>query len=199
MMNGKDRYGWVAQMLHWLTALAIVGMFPFAWWMTDLPLGLQKLEMYGLHKSVGVLVLIVTTGRLVWRAINPKPEFLGTAEWQRKASDATHYAMYGCLLALPIIGILQSNAANFPISVFGLFVVPSLIEPDRALVEPLSDAHEVVGIVLLVLLGLHVAAALKHHMFDRDDTLRRMMPFLSGTKVSPPESGNPKFEHPKTD
>lgn len=182
MMNDKDRYGAIAKILHWITALAIVGMFPFAWWMTDLPLGLQKLEMYGLHKSAGVLVLIVTVGRLAWRAINPKPEFLGTADWQRKASDVTHYAMYGCLLALPIIGILHSNAANFPISVFGLFTVPSLIAPDRAWVEPLSEAHEVVGIALLVLLGLHVAAALKHHLFDRDDTLRRMMPFASSAE-----------------
>lgn len=187
MLNSSDRYGWLAKTFHWLTALAIVGMFPFAWWMTELKLGPQMLEMYGLHKSVGILVLTVTVLRLGWRFVNPKPRFLGGPVWQRWASDIVHFGLYACLIAIPLIGLLHSNAANFPVSVFGIVTMPQLIAPDRALVEPLQEAHEIAGIVLLVLLGLHVAGALKHHLFDKDATLRRMLPFAAATSSAAPE------------
>ncbi|MCR9177323.1 MAG: cytochrome b [Alphaproteobacteria bacterium] len=181
MLNSSERYGGLAKVFHWLTALAIVGMFPFAWWMTELKIGPQMFQMYGLHKSVGILVLTVTVFRLGWRLLNPKPRFLGGPTWQRWASEAVHIGLYTCLIALPVIGLLHSNAANFPVSVFGLVTMPQLIVPDRDLVEPLQEAHEIVGIMLLVLLGLHVAGALKHHFFDKDATLRRMLPFAAVT------------------
>lgn len=187
MFNSADVYGWLAKAFHWLTALAIVGMFPFAWWMTELKLGPQMFEMYGLHKSVGILIFALTVLRLGWRFVNPKPRFLGGPSWQRWVSDSVHYGLYGCLIALPVIGLLHSNAANFPVSVFGLVTMPQLIEANRALVEPLQEAHEIAGIVLLVLFGLHVAGALKHHLFDRDPTLRRMLPFVSHPSSSQPE------------
>jgi len=176
MFNGTDHFGWPAKVLHWVTALAIVGMFPFAWWMTDLPLGPQKLEMYGLHKSIGLTVFALTVLRLGWRLANPQPRFLGGPAWQRHVSDLVHYGLYACLLMIPLIGLLHSNAANFPVPVFGLFTAPQLIGPNRDWVEPLGEAHEIAGIVLLWLFALHVAGALKHHVVDRDDTLRRMLP-----------------------
>lgn len=193
LFNGTDGYGWPAKTLHWLTALAIVGMFPFAWWMTDLPLGPQKLEMYGLHKSVGLTVLTLTLLRLGWRLANPKPRFLGGPDWQRRASEAVHAGLYGCLIALPVIGLLHSNAANFPVSYFGLFAVPPLIAADRSLVEPLELAHVWVGWALLALLTVHLAGALKHHLVERDDTLRRMLPFGRPRAVDPsPRPGGPE-------
>jgi cytochrome b561 len=188
MFNGSDSYGWLAKVFHWLTALAIVGMFPFAWWMTELTLGPHMFQMYGLHKSVGIVILVVTVFRLGWRFVNPKPRFLGGPSWQRWASELVHAGLYVGLIALPIIGLLHSNAANFPVSVFGLVTMPQLIEPDRALVETLQEAHEIVGIALLVLLGLHVAGALKHHLFEKDGTLRRMLPFASAPAPSHSES-----------
>lgn len=178
LRNTESGFGWAAKGLHWLTALAIAAMFAIAWWMDELPIGLAKLQAYGWHKSLGMTILAVTVLRLVWRLANPQPKFLGPAGWQRLASQAAHGALYACLIAMPILGWLMSAAANTPVNVFGLVVLPNPIGADKALAELLAEAHETVGTVLLVLIGLHAAAALKHHLVDRDATLRRMLPVL---------------------
>lgn len=177
VFNSTERFGAVAKLLHWITALAVLAMFPLAWWMTDLSLGLQKLQAYNWHKSIGVTILAVVSVRLLWRLINPRPRFLGPPGWQERLAAAVHGLMYLCLFAMPVLGWLGSAAANTPVNVFGLFLLPQPISPDRDLAEGLEETHETVGTVLMVLILLHVAGALKHHFVDRDDTLRRMLPF----------------------
>lgn len=174
--NTSDRFGWIAKGLHWLTALAIAAMFAIALWMDALPIGLQKLEAYGWHKSLGITILAVTVARLIWRLANPQPRFLGQVSWQRRASIVTHWALYALLLGMPMVGWLMSSAANTPVNVFGVFLLPNLVAPDRELAELFEDVHEAGAVLLLVLLAVHVAAAIKHHAVDKDATLRRMLP-----------------------
>lgn len=176
LRNSEDRFGWVAKSFHWLTAAAVAAMFAIAWWMDALPIGLAKLQAYGWHKSLGLSILAVTVLRLLWRLANPQPRFLGESVWQRRASAGAHWLLYGCLIAMPLLGWLMSSAANTPVNLYGLVVLPDLVAPDRGMAELFEEAHETMAYILLALVALHVAAALKHHLRDRDGTLRRMLP-----------------------
>lgn len=171
-----DRFGAVSMLLHWGTALALAATVPLALIMQDMPPGLEQFRAYGWHKSIGLAIAAATLLRLAWRATGPRPAAVPGPAWQRVAARAVHWALYGCLLALPALGWLHSAAANTPVSVFGLFVLPQPIAPDRALVEPLRAAHAIVAWTLLALAAVHVLAAAKHAVVDRDGTLRRMLP-----------------------
>ncbi|WP_084619137.1 cytochrome b/b6 domain-containing protein [Thalassobaculum salexigens] len=173
--NSPERYGWAARGLHWLTALAVAAMFAIAWRMDALPVGLAKLQAYGWHKSLGLTILAVTVLRLLWRLANPQPPFLGDSAWQRRVSTGAHWLLYACLIAMPVLGWLMSAAANTPVNLFGLVVLPNPIAPDRDLAQLFERAHGTLAYGLLALVALHVAAALKHHFRDRDATLRRML------------------------
>ncbi|ABC24476.1 cytochrome b [Rhodospirillum rubrum] len=171
------RYGAVSRIAHWLTALAVIALIGLGWVMADLPLGAQKLELYALHKSIGALVLMVTLARLGWRLAQRGPS--GHAEhapWERVMAKAAHVGLYAGLLAMPLTGWIASSAANFPVSVFGLFTLPNLVAPDQALREAAATLHGALAWGVVGLIVLHAAGAVKHHLIDRDDTLRRMLP-----------------------
>lgn len=173
--NTENRFGWAAKGFHWLTAATIVAMFAIAWRMTALPVGLAKLQAYGWHKSLGLAILAVTVLRLLWRLANPQPRFLGSGNWQRRASTVAHWLLYACLIAMPVLGWLMSAAANTPVNLFELVVLPNPIAPDRDLAHLFEEAHGTLAYGLLALVALHGAAALKHHFRDGDATLRRML------------------------
>lgn len=173
-------FGAVTKLLHWVTFLAVAGTVVVAWTMQAMPLGVAKLQAYGLHKSIGVTLLAVTLARVGWRWANPRPMPLGGPPWQNRLARVVHAGLYLCLLALPVLGLLHSAAANTPVQVFGLFVLPAPIAPERGLVEPLRQAHQAVAWLLLALVGLHVLGALKRQLLDRDGTLLRMLPLSGG-------------------
>jgi cytochrome b561 len=175
------RYGAVAQALHWLIAALVLVMFGLGWTMADLPLGEQKLELYQLHKSLGATIFALVVLRLAWRLTHaPPPLPARLPAWERSAAVAAHALFYVLLLVQPLIGLLQSNAANFPVVAWGVVPLPALIGSDEALGETLVEVHEVVARVLLVLILVHVGAALRHHFVLKDDVLRRMLPVLPG-------------------
>jgi cytochrome b561 len=89
-----------------------------------------------------------------------------------------HLLLYVLMIAIPVSGYLYSSAANVPVVYLGLIPLPRLIAPDPHLKELLKNVHIVLNYTLLVLVGLHVAAALKHQWLDRDGLLSRMLPFL---------------------
>lgn len=171
------RYGAVAQTLHWLVAALVLTMFGLGWYMSDLPLGQLKFDLYQLHKSLGLTIFALVILRLAWRLSHtPPPLPARLPAWERTAARAAHALFYVLLLVQPLIGFLQSNAANFPVVVWGTLPLPALIGSDEGLGETLIEVHEVVARVLLVLILLHVAAALRHHFVLKDDVLRRMLP-----------------------
>lgn len=177
LRNDEARYGAVAQTLHWLIAALIFIMFGLGWYMADLPLGQHKLEMYQLHKSIGITIFALALARLVWRLFNPAPPWPATMPpWERSAATTVHVTLYAMLFVQPAIGFLQSNAANFPVVVWGAVPLPPLIGSDEALGETLVEVHEWGSRVILFLVAIHVAAALRHHFFLKDDILRRMLP-----------------------
>ncbi|MDX2233738.1 MAG: cytochrome b [Hyphomonadaceae bacterium] len=193
------RYSAVAIALHWILAILALSMVPVGWWMGDAILDrdtrAQALEVFPLHKATGMTILALTVLRLVWRATHtPPPLPQRMRGWERTAARATHWLFYGLLLALPLSGWLYSSVGwsdafktfiNVPTSWFGLFDIPPVpgvatLDDDvrRDLGEAAMEVHGKLAWAMLLLAGLHVAAALKHHFIDRDDVLTRMVPLL---------------------
>ena len=175
--NDETAYGALAQGFHWLIFALIVALFAIGWYMEDLPLGPDKIKIYNLHKSIGVLVLSLAVLRLLWRFITPPPPLpSGMADWERRAAAASHVMLYLLIFAQPVIGILHSNAANFPVVVFGSLTLPAVIGPSEALKKALGAAHYWGSWAILGMVVLHAGAALRHHFVVKDDVLRRMLP-----------------------
>lgn len=186
--NTLLRYGAVAQFLHWLIVALIITQFILASKADDLPLGPAKIGVLAQHKSFGMTIFMLAVLRLLWRLANPVPRLPSTTpHWQRIAAHLSHLALYGLILITPLFGWMMSSARNFPVSWFGMFTFPDLVQPDRARYEFFHDVHETLAISLLVIAALHVAAALKHHFIDRDDVLRRMLPVRLRSDESRPD------------
>lgn len=177
--NTKHQYGSVAKFLHWLMFLMIVGLLIVGNIMEDIePLSL-KFQIYGIHKSLGISVLILVTVRLFWKITNTSPTLPAHMKpIEKLMAHAGHAALYLLLIVMPLSGWMMSSAAGFPVSVFGLFTLPNLVEPDRHLMKDLEDVHELLANVIIALVSLHVLAALFHHFYHKDNVLRRMLPFV---------------------
>jgi cytochrome b561 len=189
-------WGWGSQFFHWASALAILATAFVGLTMEDV----DALWYYSLHKSLGMSVLGLVVLRLLWRLVDRRPPYpAGMPAWQRLASSGAHALIYAAMLVMPISGWLYNSAARRPLDWFGVFKIPSLTALDRetqtysvlgfdapAFIDTpqklralAGDVHESLFYAGAVLIALHVAAALKHHFFDRDATLARMLPGLA--------------------
>ena len=150
---------------------------PLAFYMVDQPLGPDKLGNYATHKSIGLLIFSVTALRLAWRLTCPAPPLpAGTPGWQRAGARLTQVFLYALMFLMPLTGLLRSQAANFPVSFFGLFTVPGIVGVNEELSKGMAAAHEMQGRILLALIGLHALGALHHHFIRKDEVLRSMLP-----------------------
>jgi len=168
----------VTKLLHWLTALAVIGMIGVGWWMVGLPLGQQKLLIYAWHKWIGLAILALTLLRLLWRWRVPAPPLPGAvAAWERRLAPFVHGFLLGLLLAMPLTGWLMSSAAGVAVVWFGIVPMPDLVPRDPDLFEALRGAHNILSKLLVAALLLHWAAVVRHDVLRRDGIFRRMSPF----------------------
>lgn len=171
-------YHSAAKALHWITALAVLGLLGLGLWMTDLPLGFTKLYTYNWHKWIGLTVLVLTVGRLLWRWRHPPPPLPGAvARWQAVLAPIAHWALLALLLAMPLSGWLMSSAAGVSVFWFGYVPLPDLVPRDPGLFEALRTTHYILSRVLMAVLALHVAAVVHHDLLRSDGVFRRMWPF----------------------
>jgi cytochrome b561 len=193
-MTEQPRYTLVAIALHWLLAILLVSMVFFGWYMEDLREALlagdsgatlQEVQFaYNAHKTTGLLVLALSLARLGWRFTHktpPLPEHMPA--WEKLAANGTHWAFYAIMIGMPLGGLVAASATPFPSLLFNNpdLVIPKLPVPQtEAFAELAGSAHGAGGWAILGLLGLHVAAALKHQFIDKDGLLARMLPFLKG-------------------
>ena len=176
-----SRYSGTAIALHWLLALLLVAMFLFGVYMTGLPFSPQRLKLYNWHKWTGITVLTLSFLRLLWRLTHRPPALPAAVAaamppWQHWAHHGTYYALYGLFFAVPLIGWAYSSAAGFPIVVFGVLPLPDFVLMNKALAELIKPWHKYAAFAMAALVLLHVAAALKHQLIDRDGLLARMLP-----------------------
>lgn len=178
--NTVDEYGAVARFFHWLTAFIILSLIPVGLYMTGMANGPDKLEVYFLHKSFGLTVLFLVIGRLAWRVISLPPDKLDShALWERRLAGGAHLFLYLAMIAMPLSGWLMSSAGEYPVRFFGM-PMPALVGKSEAMAALMGQIHDTLALVLVGVLGLHIAGAFKHHIIDKDSTLMRMS-FLQGT------------------
>lgn len=172
------RYSALAIAFHWALAALILVQIPLGLIMVDMPRGLQQLEAFNWHKSLGAVILAIAALRLLWRLFNRGPalprEMPG---WQKGIAHATHWLLYAAFFAVPLSGWTMSSAFGRSVEVFGLLTLPDLVGADKALGERLAALHEIAAYALAALVVVHVGAALQHFLIKRDDILARMLPF----------------------
>lgn len=177
----SSRYTLPAILLHWLLALCLIGLLVFGWYMVGLPFSPTKLKFYNWHKWAGVTILVLSALRLVWRISHRPPalpERMAAAmpRWQHMAHHGVHHLLYVLFFAVPLLGWAYSSAAGFPVVMFGVWQLPDFVSPSPELAEAIKPLHMIAAYTMAVLIALHIAAALKHQLIDRDGLLRRMWP-----------------------
>ncbi|MGE0357863.1 MAG: cytochrome b [Burkholderiales bacterium] len=171
--------------LHWIAGTLIIANLALGLYMVDLQISPAKLRYYSWHKWTGVTIFLLSAARLLWRLGHPAPGLPPSMpDWQRRAAKASHLALYVLFFAAPLSGWLFSSASGFQTVYFGVLPLPDLLGKDKALADLLQLVHRAANYSLATLVVLHAAAALKHHLVDRDEVLSRMLPFL-GTGRSP--------------
>jgi cytochrome b561 len=168
-------YTRTAVALHWIVALLISVGFTLGATMTDLSVSPRKIRLFAYHKWIGITVLGLVVLRLLWRLTHPAPPDEPMPRWQRLTAHATHWLLYLLMLATPLAGWLYSSAAGYPVVYLKLWQLPDLVSRNKQLANVLVEVHGYLAWTLLWVVVLHAAAALKHHFFDRDATLRRML------------------------
>jgi cytochrome b561 len=165
--------------LHWLSAALILVLLGLGWFMVHGDIdAATKFDLYQLHKSLGFLSLAVLLLRLGARFAQASPPLpAGMPHWEQRLAGLTHLTFYVLLLVAALSGWLLVSAAivAIPTRFFDTFVIPNLGGADAALQANMTFVHFVASRLLMALVALHVAAALKHHYFDRDDILTRMI------------------------
>jgi cytochrome b561 len=176
--NSTRTWGSLSKALHWIVVLLIINQWVIGMRADSLPVGLAKLQALAWHKSFGITILMLAVVRLVWRWMNPVPDLSAeTRPWERVLAKISHALLYGLIFALPLTGWLMSSAKNFPVSWFSLFQLPDLVAPSEQLFRQMRSLHHTLFAALVVVAVLHIAGALKHHFIDRNDVLKRMLPF----------------------
>ena len=176
--NTTRSWGSVSKAFHWVIVLLILNQWIIAERAEDLPKGPALIQALWWHKSFGITILMLALLRLAWRWLNPVPDLAAeTRPWERVLARISHVLLYALIFALPLSGWLMSSARSFTVSWFGFLQLPNLVAPDPELYERLHDLHHLLFKVLVGVAALHVAGALKHHFIDRNDVLRRMLPF----------------------
>jgi len=170
-----ERYSRVAVAFHWTIAALVI--FNIVVGLGHDPIPALRALMPA-HKAIGLTVLALTALRVAWRlAHRPPPLPADTPSWERGAAHATHWTLYLLLVALPLSGwvMVSGPQGRRPLSWFAAFDLPYLPATSPA-AEGAAKAHGLLGWVMLALVLLHVAAALRHHLVLRDRVLARMLP-----------------------
>jgi cytochrome b561 len=179
LRNTEQHWGSVAKFFHWIVALAILFNGFWGLWMTGIPVSqpMTKIQVYALHKSIGLTVLALFFLRLAWRLFDRSPRDEPAPRWQQIAAHLTHGLLYAFVLAIPLSGWWYNSLHGYPLQWFKLFNLPSLADKNDDLAHTAHAIHEYLFYLLLLVLVGHVGAAIKHHVFDQDNVLRRMLPF----------------------
>lgn len=179
MLERTERYSTVAMWFHWIIAAFVI---------VNLAIGLLHENLLDgvkwaipLHKSIGMTVLVLTAARVAWRIVNrPPPLPAHTPGWEKGLAHATHWVLYLLMIAMPVTGwmMVSGTAKRYPFSWFGVVDLPYL-PISKAAGGIGHNAHGLLGWLMLALVVLHVAAALRHRFILRDQVLGRMGPALN--------------------
>lgn len=169
--NKNQSWGLVSRTFHWLAALLIVCMLCIGLIMANMDDSSEKFQLFALHKSTGIVVLGLMILRVIWRLTQTIPD-LPLKDLLSRLSAPTLYVV---VLMMPISGIIMSQAGGHPISVYGVFTLPTLIEKNPGIGKLFWQIHGYTGKILIALICLHITAALYHQLVLKNNLLRRMI------------------------
>ncbi len=173
----KTGYDAIAKTLHWTIALIVLSMLIFAWQLDDLG-DAERVEMIKFHSGLGLSVLILMVLRLLWRLGHPPPAPPPTmSRWQRRASVSVHRAFYLLLILQPVLGMLLAGSVDYSVSPFGWLELSTWMPDDPNRADWLLALHSTNANIIALLALVHIGAALWHHYREKDNVLRRMLPF----------------------
>jgi cytochrome b561 len=170
-------YASTAKALHWLMAILFFGLLALGFYMHDLPLSPEKLQLYSWHKWAGVTAFLLVWFRLFWRVTHRPPALPATMPpVMQLAAHAGHFLLYALMLAIPLSGWLMSSAKGFQTVWFGVLPIPDLLGKNKEVGDLLQTLHMSLNLLFVVVIVGHIGAALKHQIIDKDDILTRMLP-----------------------
>lgn len=171
------RYTRTAILLHWLIAILLLGQFAFGWYLGEIPRGTPDRSYFvNLHKSTGMLLGLLILTRLAWRLTHaPPPLPESVPRWQQRMAAASHRLLYVCMVVMPLSGYVASNFSKWGVHFFNVIKLPPWGSDDKLVYAALNQTHKVTSWILLALVSLHVLAALKHLLIDRDGIVSRML------------------------
>jgi len=170
-------YSTTAKLFHWTAALLILTIVPMGLLMGRIPEGPVQDNLFFLHKSLGALILLIMTLRIIYRFAHGAPHPEPTLKpWERAASETVHWALYAMLLATPLVALWGYSVYGQPAPFFGIFEIGPFTAKDEHFAEQIFYVHGWMGWIVGALLVMHIGAALNHHFMRGDGVLRRMLP-----------------------
>ncbi|WP_444931063.1 cytochrome b [Microbulbifer sp. SSSA002] len=175
-MDTRNKLSPWTLLLHWFIAIYIIGMLSFGYYIASLPDGPETFKLIQVHKSFGVILLFLALIRLIWRWANGWLEYLKPQPaWQFYLMRSVQGLLIIASIVMPVSGILSSYAGGHDIKVFGYLFITGA-EPE---LKNLGDiawlTHKITSYLFVALIAIHISAAIKHHFFDKDTVLRRML------------------------
>jgi cytochrome b561 len=180
LKSSDQNWGSLAKGFHWLSAVLIIGMICVGIAMVNFieDAGL-RFDLYQNHKTFGFVVLLLIVLRLIWRIFDDRPKPLGASSGLQLAAKSLHLFFYAAIFSMIITGWLMVSASVLPIPVsfLGWFTIPPLTTANELWEIKYKALHHIIGWFLLCAIFIHIAASLKHHFIDKDNVLKRMLPF----------------------
>jgi cytochrome b561 len=176
--SGIGRYTTAAIAFHWIVAILVLTMIGLGLYMTGVPKGSpDRAFFFNLHKSIGVTTALLVIARLWWRRKNPPPALpTSMPAWEIHASRVSHALLYMCVVLMPLSGFAATQFTKYGVNYFGLFKIPPMGFENKTIYDLLQGVHGVTAVLLIVLIAIHVLAAFKHLLIDRDRVFQRMLP-----------------------
>ena len=176
MPTEQLHYGSTAKVFHWAIAALIAIQLPLGWLMPDIHRGETPGTAMSLHVSIGVTILVLVVLRFLWRLTHPVAPETNLPAWQWIISELVHWLLYVVVLLTTLSGWFVASVRGWTIDLYGLVPLPRLVEQGSPFGRAVSALHETLTWVLLVLIGIHIAAALVHLFVYRDRVMYRMLP-----------------------
>lgn len=180
-MDTKEKFSPITITLHWLVAISIICLLAVGFYMAEA----EAWSLYPIHKSFGIIVFVLAVIRIIWRIKNGWPTPVRDyPAWEHKLAVVTHWILIIGTIVMPLSGFIFSGAGGYGVELFGLTLAPSNPDPanpghvipfNKAMSDGGHEVHETVGLIMAVVILLHIAGALKHHIIDKDRTLLRML------------------------
>jgi cytochrome b561 len=171
--------------LHWVMAVCILAMLFIGVGMVS-TIAPEYLTLVGIHKPLGILILILALIRLVVRLRYGAPPLpLDLPEPMKLAAYLSHYALYALMIAMPLIGWAMLSAADYPVTLWHSNWLPQIVPQSASLHTLLWNAHFYLAFLFFALILMHLAAGLFHALIRRDDVFDAMGPTLTHDEVAP--------------